>query len=84
MESYISIENRALIGYRGDEFSVEFNVTQVARTLFISQLEKKPISIEIWDSRKIQFLTRKFHIEFHSKKRYRTHRFAIRAISFFS
>ena len=32
-ESPISIENRALIGYRGDEFSVEFTVTQVARTL---------------------------------------------------
>jgi len=36
VDSYISFESRALIGYREDEFSVEFNITQVARALLIS------------------------------------------------
>ena len=35
------------------------------------------------DSRKIHYLTREFHVKFHLKNRYRTHRFAIRAISVF-
>ena len=35
------------------------------------------------DSRKIHRLTREFHVKFHLKNRYRTHRFAIRAISVF-
>ena len=34
-------------------------------------------------SRKIGHLTREFHVKFHLKKRYRTHRFTIRAISVF-
>ena len=33
--------------------------------------------------RKIHCLTREFHVKFHAKNRYRTHRFAIRAISVF-
>ena len=35
------------------------------------------------DSRKIHHLTGEFHVKFHLKNRYRTHRFAIRAISVF-
>jgi len=35
------------------------------------------------DSRKIYNLTREFHVKFHLKNRYHTHRFAIRAISVF-
>ena len=33
--------------------------------------------------RKIHCLTSEFHVKFHAKNRYRTHRFAIRAISVF-
>ena len=33
--------------------------------------------------RKIHYLTREFHVKFHAKNRYRTNRFAIRAISVF-
>ena len=33
--------------------------------------------------KKIHCLTREFHVKFHLKNRYRTHRFAIRAISVF-
>ena len=35
------------------------------------------------DSRRIHYLTREFHVKFHLKNRYRTHHFAIRAISVF-
>ena len=36
------------------------------------------------DSREIHCLTREFHVKFHSKKWYHTHRFVIHVISFFS
>ena len=36
---------------------------------------------KIENSKKINYLTREFHVKFHLKNRYRTHRFAIRAIS---
>ena len=42
------------------------------------------VSFLLCDSRKIHCLTRVFHIKFHSKNLYRTHRYAVRAIWFFS
>ena len=37
----------------------------------------------LWDSRKIHCLMSEFHIKFYLENRYRTHRFAIHAISVF-